>query len=69
MAKAFVSPSKNINAVIRKEVVSVVREVLSDPDAGFELKPNFIRRLKKSLKDQKTKRVTPLLGVLKQYDI
>ena len=69
MTKTLTIPSKNIHTIVRAEVVDVMREVLSDPDVGLELRPSFTRRLKKTLRDKKTGRITPLSKVLKQYGL
>ena len=69
MTKTLTIPTKDIHTIVREEVIDVVREILSDPDAGLELTQNFIRRIKKSLKGKKTGKITPLLEVLKQYGI
>lgn len=69
MSKTLTISPKNIQAIVREEVVGVMREVLSDPDAGLEITPSFSRRLKKSLKDEKAGRVIPLSKIFKQYGI
>ncbi|MEK7201379.1 MAG: hypothetical protein AAB737_01965 [Patescibacteria group bacterium] len=69
MAKSLIILPKSVHTLVRKEVVDVMREVLSDPDAGAELAPSFIVRVKKSLQDKKAGRVTPLSKVFKQYGI
>lgn len=67
MSKLLTLSPQNLHTLVRKEVVGVMREVLSDPDTGLELTRNFIRRLKKSGKDKKAGKVTPLSQVLKQH--
>lgn len=69
MVKMLTMPIKNIHTIVRREVVDVVREVLSDPDVGSELTPGFIRRLRKSTRDKDKGRVTSLSEVFKQYGI
>lgn len=69
MSKILTTSSKNIHTIVREEVVGVMREVLSDPDAGLELTSNFILRLKKSLRDKKARKTTALSKVLKQYGV
>ena len=69
MSKILTLSQKNINTLVRKEVVGIMREVLSDPDGGLELTPDFIRRLKKSLKDEKDRRVISLSKIFKQYGV
>ena len=60
---------KETHNIVRREVIDVVREVLSDPDLGLELTPAFSRRLKKSLKEKKAGKVTFLTKVFAQYGI
>lgn len=67
MAKTLTASGRNIPVIIREKVVEVMREILSDPDAGLELTAPFIRRLKRSLKNKKEGKVEPLAKVLKQY--
>lgn len=69
MSKSLTLSPKNIHTLVRKEVVGIMREVLSDPDTGLEITPSFTRRLKKSLKDEKDGRVIPLSKLFKQYGI
>lgn len=68
MAQATVQP-KNISRIIRKEVINVMREVLSDPDAGLELNSHFIKRLKKSVKERKAAKTIALSRLFGQYNI
>lgn len=68
MATVATQP-KNITNIVRKEVIDVMREVLSDPDAGLELTRDFTRRLKKSVKEKKAGKTTPLSEVFRQYGI
>lgn len=58
MAK-LVTSSRNITANVRKEVIDVMREVLSDSDASLELTANFVRCLKKSVKEKKQAKRPP----------
>ncbi|PIR71795.1 MAG: hypothetical protein COX89_01150 [Candidatus Nealsonbacteria bacterium CG_4_10_14_0_2_um_filter_37_10] len=68
MVKLVTQP-KNITTIVRKEVIDVIREVLSDPDIGLELTQGFIRRLKKSVKEKEVGKTTPLSEVFKRYGI
>ena len=60
---------KRMHNVVRREVIDVVREVLSDPDLGLELSPKFSRRLKKSIKEKKAGKVSLLSKIFAQYGI
>jgi len=68
MVKLVTQP-KNITTIVRKEVIDVIREVLSDPDIGLELTQGFIRRLKKSVKEKEVGKTSPLSEVFKRYGI
>ena len=37
-----------IETLVRRQVAHSMREILTDPDFGLELKPAVVRRLKKS---------------------
>lgn len=69
MEKTLTAPIKNIHTVVRKEVVDVMREILSDPDAGLELTSYFVRRLRKSVRDKKAGKLTPLDKVFARYGV
>ena len=64
-----ISQKKNIQEMVRKEVIDVVREVLSDSDAGLKLSQAFMGKLKKSIKDKERGEIIPLSKLLKQYNI
>jgi hypothetical protein len=55
--------------MIRKEVVDVVTELLSDPDVGLELNNSFERKLKKSVAQKAKGKVTPLSKIFTQYGV
>jgi signal recognition particle GTPase len=61
--------NKNINKIVRRQVVEVMREMLSDPDFGLELRPESIKRLKKSIKSKKAGKYSCLDEVLKKYSL
>ena len=54
---------------IRKQVISVLREIMSDPDQGLELTAYAKRRLAKSMRSKAAGRVTPLKDILRKYKI
>lgn len=66
MAKILLQ-NKKINEIIRRQVIEVMREMLSDPDFGLELRPQFIKRLKKSIKSKKAGKYISLDKILKKY--
>ena len=59
--------SKEVGDFIRKKVIEVIREIVSDPDYGLELNPEFEKNLKKSVRSQKAGKVLNLDKVLKKY--
>ena len=66
MAKT-ITENKKLDARIRTQVIGVMREVLSDPDAGLEVTPEFSTKLKQSVKDEKAGRIMPLAKVFEEY--
>ena len=59
--------SKEVSDFIRKKVIEVIREIVSDPDYGLELNSESEKGLKKSVRSQKTGKVLTLDKVLKKY--
>ena len=49
------------NLAIRREVAKVFREVFTDPDFGLELRPEFVRRMKKSQKSGRSRSLRDFL--------
>lgn len=68
MAKAT-TRDKKIDARIRSQVIDVMREVLSDPDAGLALTPAFTRKLKQSIKAEAEGKTTPLEKIFEEYGV
>ncbi len=58
---------KDFRSIAREEVVSAMREVLSDPDAGLELTSGFTKRLEKSVQDKEENKVATLSEAFKEY--
>ena len=54
MAKT-IEKNRSRNAAIRREVIKVFQEVVADPDFGLELRPEFLRKLRKSIKSGKSR--------------
>ena len=52
--------TKNIEQIIKKNVLNVIGEVLSDPDFGLEFKRKFVKKIKKSLEEVKKGKVYSL---------
>ena len=53
---------------LRHLIAEAVQEALTDPDFGLELNPNFIEGLKKSIKQKREGKITPLKDILKKYN-
>lgn len=58
---------KEINKIVRYQIISALREILSDPDFGLSLKRQAALRLKKSLASKKAGKLKPLFSVIKKY--
>ena len=43
---------KDVSSIARKHVVSILRELMSDPDQNLALRAGFVRRLKKSVQSK-----------------
>ena len=68
MAKAT-TENKKLDERIRSQVIDVMREVLSDPDAGLEVTPEFSRKLKESVKAEAAGKTTPLEKIFEEYGV
>lgn len=69
MAKTASLDNKYLEILVKKSVISVFREILSDPDYGLELRPDFVKRLKKSVLSEKREEVVSLDKILKKYNL
>ncbi|MBU4299465.1 hypothetical protein KJ636_05495 [Patescibacteria group bacterium] len=58
-----------IEDIIREKIIEVMREILSDPDYGLELRQSFVKRLKKSIEAEKKGKLISLSSILKKYKI
>jgi len=52
--------NRSQDLAIRRQVVKVFREVFTDPDFGLELRPDFVRRVKKSIRSAHAGKATDL---------
>ncbi|HEX9722292.1 MAG TPA: hypothetical protein VGA53_03425 [Candidatus Paceibacterota bacterium] len=68
MAKT-ITENKNLDNRIRSQVIDVMREVLSDPDAGLEVTPEFSRKLKQSMKAEEAGKTTSLKKIFEEYGV
>jgi hypothetical protein len=55
------------NTTIRKQIISVLREIMSDPDAGLELRESFKKRLMKSVRSKRAGRIKTLVQLKAKY--
>lgn len=53
--------------LVRSQVLSVLREMFSDPELGFELTEKAVKRLRRSIVDKNTGNYKELREVLKKY--
>ena len=58
---------KNLPEIVRREVRSTFREILSDPDAGLKLRTGVARKLKASLREKKSGRLRNFKEVHKKH--
>lgn len=55
---------KKLEKVVERAVARVLRQALSDPDFGHELRPEFEKSLKRSIASGKSKKLKSLDDVL-----
>ena len=61
-----IDTKSDIHRIAEKHVIRILRELMSDPDYGFVLRHNFIRRLKKSVQSKQKGTYKDLNDVLNQ---
>lgn len=61
--------NKKLDERIRTQVIDVMHEVLSDPDAGLEITSEFSRKLKQSIKAETEGKTTPLQQIFDKYGV
>lgn len=66
MQQSFAQNHK-LDSLVRQQVVSSLREILSDPDFGLNLKPTAFQKLRKSIRSKKAGRYRSLEDVVKKY--
>lgn len=62
-------PDKKISDIAHRQVMAALREILSDPDRGLALRPDFIRRMKKSIRSKEAGRTKNLQDVLVRHGV
>ena len=60
---------ERIDSIIRQRVAEVMREILTDPDYGLELKASFTKRLQKSIQSKKSGKTISFDDILRKYGI
>lgn len=58
---------KNLDALVRRQVIGVFREFLSDPDRGLVLRKEANRRLQKSIRSKNAGKYKSLEEIFKKY--
>lgn len=66
MTEVFLE-NKKITEIIRRQVLEVFREILSDPDFNLELRPEAIQRLKESIRSRESGKYTSLDKILEKH--
>ena len=61
--------AKQIENLVEKKVYEVLGRISQDPDFGLELKPEFVKGLKKSIAEAKAGKVKSFDEVLKSIKI
>ena len=61
--------NENIETIVRKNVISVFREIFADPEYHLKLRPNFVKRLNKSLELKNKGKVYKFEDILKKYRV
>ena len=61
--------AKQIENLVEKKVYEVLGRISQDPDFGLELKPEFVKELKKSIAEAKAGKVKSFDEVLKSIKI
>jgi len=59
--------NENIETIVRKNVISVFREIFSDSEYKLKLRPNFVKRLQKSLETKKNGKTYSFDKILRKY--
>ena len=58
---------RRLTAIVRRQVASVLREILSDPDSELVLRRKTASRLQQSLRSKEEGRLKSLSEVLRKY--
>ena len=63
----MVQTAQSTQFIIREHILSVFREILSDPDYGKELDKKFLKKLEKSIVALRQGKVIPFDEVISKY--
>ncbi len=61
--------NKDIEAMIKKNVISVFREIFADAEYHLKLQPNFEKKLKKSIESKDKGKLHKFEDILKKYRV
>lgn len=61
------SQEKQIEKIAERAAIGVLRDLLSDPDHGFEVRPDFEKKLKKSIVSRKAGRLKNFQDILAPF--
>lgn len=67
MIKNTSTYNNKLDYALRSQIISLLREVFSEPDFGLELKPSFVKKLKKSINNKKKGDYQSLDKIIKKY--
>lgn len=60
---------KELELLVRKNVISVLREVFTDPEYSLPLKPSFIKKLQRSIQSKQEGKIIDFDEILRKYKV
>lgn len=60
---------QEVENLVKEKVNEVMRNILSDPDRDAELSSDFVKKMKKSIKQKEKGETNPLEDVLKKHSV
>lgn len=60
---------KDIETIIKKNVISVFREIFADAEYQLKLNPDFEKKLKKSIESKNKRKTHKFEDILKKYRV
>ncbi len=64
MARVMIQENR-VAEIVRKQIIVTLREIMSDPDSGLQLRQGFITRLQKSRRSKQAGKLRDLRDVIK----